>query len=68
MERNSRERESISSDQIERWRLLALEAKTLASRESNAVRNHYLKVATHWEALIEETEAQRKVKGNARES
>jgi hypothetical protein len=60
MERTSRERESISSEQIERWRLLALEARTLASRESNAVRNHYLNVATHWEALIEETEAQRK--------
>jgi hypothetical protein len=55
----------ISDEEIERWQL-AREARTLASKESIGMPNHYLNVATRWEALIEEIEAQRRAKGIVR--
>ena len=58
--------QNISDEEIEHWRQLAREARTLASKETIAMRNHYLNVATHWEALIEEIEARRKATGIVR--
>ena len=56
--------QTISDEEIERWRQLAREARTLAGKETIAMRKHYLNVATHWETLIEEVEAKRITKGN----
>lgn len=54
--------QTISDEELARWRQLANEARALAAKESAAMQIHYLKVADHWEALIEEIEAQRKTK------
>ena len=66
MERTSRPSEFISSDQIERWRQLALEARTFASTAGFPAQICYLRIAMHWEALIEEIEVQRRAKGIVR--
>jgi hypothetical protein len=57
-----RRRQTVSDEELAHWRELASEARAMAAKESAATRNHFLKVAGHWEALIEELEAQRKPK------
>jgi hypothetical protein len=54
--------QTISDEELARWRELAREAREMAAKESASTRDHFLKVAGHWEALIEEIEVQRKPK------
>ena len=56
----TREQEFISSEQIERWRLLALEARNYANTNGAATQMCFLRIARHWEALIEDVCVERK--------
>jgi hypothetical protein len=56
----SREQEFVSSEQVERWRLLALEARTYANTNGAATQICFLRIARHWEALIEDFAVERK--------
>jgi hypothetical protein len=55
-----REEDFISSEQIERWRLLALEARNYANTNGAATQICFLRIARHWEALIEDFVVERK--------
>jgi len=54
------EQEFISSEQIERWRLLAVEARNYANTNGASTQICFLRIARHWETLIEDFSVERK--------
>jgi hypothetical protein len=55
-----RDQDFVSGEQIERWRLLALEARSYAGTNGASTQMCFLRIAKHWEALIEDFATEQK--------